>query len=516
MPVKTLIKKGLYFDSVSLMRIAQKLNSLPGISDSAVIMATKENKNIISSSGLLSEEIKKASDNDLAVAVKADSEKSAVQALSEAEKLLSGKKENKEISGSLRACDISQAVSMSQGLNLALISVNGRYAADIAKEALEKGLNTMIFSDNVPLEKEIELKKIGAKKNLLVMGPDCGTAIINGAPLGFANKVNSGSIGVVGPSGTGIQEFTCAVSNLGAGISQAVGTGTRDVKDEVGALTTIEGLKMLSQDPRTRVIAIVSKPPQKKSLEKIISFVKKIKKPVVTVFLGSSQEYSSVKNIHTAKNLYEAALKAYILSKGENPHLVKERMYNEKIALAERIKKEKAKKREYSKYLRGLFSGGTFASQALYLLQPVLGPIYSNIPLSPEFKLKNSMKLEKNSIIDLGEDEFTFGRPHPMIDYSLRKKMIAAQALNKDVSVILLDIVLGYGSNMNPLAELSDTLKEAFKANPSLSIIAAVTGTDMDPQNKKELMKALEDTGVMALENNYAAAFAAGEILRKK
>ncbi|GAB4028619.1 MAG: acyl-CoA synthetase FdrA [Elusimicrobiota bacterium] len=514
MPVKTLIRKGVYFDSVSLMQIAKKLNSIPGVQDSAVIMATKENKNIISSSGLLSEEIKKASDNDLAIAVKSSDSKTAEKAISMAQGMLVSRGEKDEQnSGVISADSISQAVSSGDGLNLALISVNGRYAGDLALEAIENNLNVMIFSDNVPLERELELKKLGVKKGLLVMGPDCGTSIINGAPLGFANKVNSGNIGVVGPSGTGIQEFTCSVSNLGAGISQAIGTGTRDVKDEVGAITTVQALEMLSQDSRTSVIAVVSKPPQKKAMAKIVSAIRKIKKPVVAVFLGSQDEYN-LKNLYMARNLYEAALKAYYLSRGEDPHLLKEKIYNEKIALSEKIKAEKAKKKKGQVYLRGLFSGGTFASQALWLLKPSIGPIFSNIPLSPELKLKNSMKLEKNSIIDLGEDEFTFGRPHPMIDYSLRNRLIVEQAGYRDVSVLLLDVVLGYGSNMNPLEELREPVKKAFSANPSLSIVAAVTGTSMDPQDKKSLTAGLKDLGVLVLENNYLSAFVAGEIIR--
>ncbi len=513
MPVKTIVRKGVYFDSISLMRIAEKINSISGVSDSAVIMATKENKNIISSSGLLTEEIKKASDNDLAIAVKADDEKTAASALAEAEKMLAGKKE--AASSNLTAQSISQAAESYEGLNLALISVNGKYAADLAFEALEKNMNVMIFSDNVPLEKELALKKLGARKNLLVMGPDCGTCIINGAPLGFANKVNSGNVAVVGPSGTGIQEFSCLLSNLGGGISQAIGTGTRDVKDDIGAITTVQALEMLVSDAKTSVIAIISKPPQKKSMARILSAANKTGKPVVALFLGEEKELTAG-NIHQAKNLYEAALKSYCLSKGESFNFVREKIYNDKISLSERIKSEKAKKNKDSKYLRGLFSGGTFASQAIRLLEPVIGGVYSNIPSSEKFKLKNSMKLEKHSIIDLGEDEFTFGRPHPMIDYSLRKKMISSEASKKEVSVMLIDIVLGYGSNMSPLADLKETLEKAVKANPALTVIAAVTGTDMDPQNRRYLIEELEKIGVMALDNNYMAAFAAGEIIRDK
>jgi FdrA protein len=513
MIVKTIIKKGAYFDSVSLMQISKKINSLKGVKDSAVVMATKENKNIIKSSGLLTREIEDAGDNDLAIAVSAVSEESVNAALKEAETMLKGGNKQEVCADKRIADSIDSALSMNPELNMALISVNGKYAGSLAQEALNKGLNLMIFSDNVDIETEIKLKKDGLKKNLLVMGPDCGTAIINGAPLGFANRVNKGNIAIIGPSGTGIQEISCLISNLGGGISQAIGTGTRDVKEDVGAITTIYGLNMLKNDPKTNVIVIVSKPPQKGPMNKILSVVKKINKPVVAIFLGSDFE-SKIKNLYMARNLHEAALKAFYLSKNEDIHKAREAIYNEKIKMSEIIKKEKAKKSKEQKYLRGLFSGGTFASQALCALSEIIGDIKSNIPLSPNLKLKNSMELEKHSIIDLGEDEFTFGRPHPMIDYTLRNKILKEQSKDKTVSAILLDIVLGYGSNMSVFEEISPAIKEAFKNNPRLTIIAAVTGTDMDPQDKRKLVSGLKKEGVFVFDSNYLAAVFAGEIVR--
>ncbi|MCX7648395.1 MAG: hypothetical protein N2Z60_07280, partial [Elusimicrobiales bacterium] len=181
MPVKTIIKKGIYFDSISLMQISKKINLIEGIKDSAVVMATKENKNIIKSSGLLTQEIEKASDNDLAIVVKGESEKILEIALKEIDKMLLGENKTDDNKKDKIVSSIDSAVSLNPDINMVLISVNGRYAGGLADEALDKGLNVMIFSDNVPLETEIKLKNKGLKKNLLVMGPDCGTAIINGA-----------------------------------------------------------------------------------------------------------------------------------------------------------------------------------------------------------------------------------------------------------------------------------------------------------------------------------------------
>lgn len=513
MIIKTVIKKGAYFDSVSLMQISKKINLIKGIKDSAVVMATKENKNIIKSSGLLTPEIEKASDNDLAIAVKGESQDSVIAALKEIDKMLSGENNPDENKKEKIFSSIDSAISTNPDINMALISVNGRYAGDLANQCLDNGLNVMIFSDNVPLETEINLKKKGLKKGLLVMGPDCGTAIINGAPLGFANKVNRGSIGVIGPSGTGIQEVTSIISNFGGGISQAIGTGTRDVKDDVGGITTVYGLDMLNKDPNTSLILIVSKPPQEKAMRNILNAAKKIKKPIICLFLGSDFE-SKNKNIYTAKNLYEAALKALYISRGEGEHKAKEIIFDEKRKAQSLAWEEKKKKNKNQKYLRGLFSGGTFASQSISVFENYGIEVYSNIPLNPKLKLKNSMKLEKNSIIDLGEDEFTFGRPHPMIDYSLRNKFIEEQSKDRDVSVILLDIVLGYGSNLNPLEEITPYIRKAFNNNPHLTIVAGVTGTDMDPQNRKNLISNLKKEGVFVFENNYLASVFAAEIIK--
>ncbi|MCX7647433.1 MAG: hypothetical protein N2Z60_02350, partial [Elusimicrobiales bacterium] len=325
--------------------------------------------------------------------------------------------------------------------------------------------------------------------------------------------VNRGSVGVIGPSGTGIQEVTSIISNLGGGISQAIGTGTRDVKDDVGGITTVFGLNMLNEDPKTKLILIVSKPPQKKAMNNILNAAKKIKKPIVCIFLGSDFE-SKEKNIYTAKNLYEAALKALYISRGEGEHKAKEIIFDQTRKVQSLALEEKKRKNKNQKYLRGLFSGGTFASQSLFVFRNCGIDVYSNIPIKPELKLKNSMKLEKNSIIDLGEDEFTFGRAHPMIDYGLRNKFIEEQSKDKEVSVMLLDIVLGYGSNLNPLNEILPSIKRAFYNNPKITISVAVTGTDMDPQNKQQLVQELKREGVFVFENNYLASVFASEIIK--
>jgi FdrA protein len=511
--IKTTIKKGAYFDSVSLMQVAKKLNAVPGVIDSAVVMATKENKGIIKASGLLTPEILKAGDSDLAIAVSAKTRQALAAAFAAAEELLNKKPAQTQAGADRKAAGLEDAFKSLDGANLAVISVAGRFAGALAGECLGKGLNVMIFSDNVPVETEVELKKAAVKKGLLVMGPDCGTAIINGAPIAFANSVNRGNIGVVAASGTGLQEVTALISNEGAGISQAIGTGGRDVKLEVGALTFVQALKMLAGDSATDVLLMVSKPPHPAILRKIISEVKRIKKPVVAVFLGGEIKEKVKDNFYPARTLEEAAYKAACLGKGWKVSKAREIIYDMNLKAEELARKEAVKKKK-SRCLRGLFSGGTFVSEAQVILPELIGTVLSNAPLDKKFKLKDSLKLAGHAVIDLGEDEFTVGRPHPMIDFTLRNKMIVSEARKPEVSVLLLDLVLGYGSNLKPLEDILPPLAAARRANRELTIVTSVTGTETDPQVRSKVVKALEAAGVLVMPSNAGACRLAGEIIR--
>ncbi|MGD9641226.1 MAG: acyl-CoA synthetase FdrA [Elusimicrobiales bacterium] len=511
--IKTVIKKGAYFDSVSLMQVAKRLNAVPGVIDSAVVMATAENKGIIKASGLLTPEILKAGDSDLAIAVSAKSPEAAAAAFAAAEELLN-KKPAQTVGGTDRkAAGLDEAVNMLAGANLAVISVAGRFAGALAADCLGKGLNVMLFSDNVPVETEVELKKAAVKKGLLVMGPDCGTAIINGAPIAFANSVRRGNVGVVAAAGTGLQEVTTLISNEGAGISQAVGTGGRDVKAEVGGLTFIQALKLLAADPATDVLLLVSKPPAAEVLRKIAAEVKRIKKPVVAVFIGGEIKEKIKEDFYPAKTLEEAAYKAACLGKGWKIAKAREIIYDLNLKAEELAKREAAKKKK-SRCLRGLFTGGTYVGEAQVILPDLIGEVKSNAPLDKRLKLKNSMELSGHAVIDLGEDEFTVGRPHPMIDFSLRNKLIVSEAKKPEVSVLLLDLVLGYGANLKPLEEILPPITEAFLRNRELSIVASVTGTETDPQVRSKVVKALEAAGVLVMSSNAGACRLAGEIVR--
>jgi len=335
------------------------------------------------------------------------------------------------------------------------------------------------------------------------MGPDCGTAIINGIPLAFANVVNRGNIGIVAASGTGLQEVSSIISNLGGGISQAIGTGGRDVKKEVGGLMFIEALKALNNDPQTEIITLISKPPHAEVLEKISAEIKKISKPVVAILIGGNAEIITKSVAIAANNLEEAAVISVALSKKLDYKIDLQKLTERKFKNSG-IAKTLANNNK-GKYLRGLFSGGTLCDEAQLLLKNSFGFTYSNTPLNPDFLLKDIWKSEKHTILDLGDDEFTSGRPHPMIDFSLRRKRITEEAKDKETAVILLDVVLGYGSNLTPDEELVPAFLEAKKINPNIAIICSITGTDKDPQNRAKVKAALKSSGAYVAETNVEA-----------
>jgi FdrA protein len=514
-----IIKKGEYYDSISIMLIAKQISEIAGVTDSAVVMGTKENKSILISSGLMTPELQPAGEMDLIVVVKLNDGIDSKKTTGAIETIFKSTKKSDE-GEYFTPQSFESALNILPDANMAMVSVAGRYAGDVAMQSLLRGLHVMLFSDNVPIEKEIELKKFACEKNLFVMGPDCGTAIINGVPLAFANVVNRGDIGIVAASGTGLQEVSCLISNGGCGISQAIGTGGRDVKKEVGGIMFIEGIKALAADQATNVILLVSKPPATEVVEKIISVAREIRKPILGVFLGASPELLKGSNIRQALTLEEAASLSVAYSKKEDPSIVGEVLNQREVEICATAKKETVKLLPSQRYLRALYSGGTFCDEAQLLCQNVLGEVYSNIPFGSSKKLKDSWKSEKDTILDLGDDEFTVGKPHPMIDYSIRNKRILAEAADPETAVILLDIVLGYGSNMNPLAEIIPIIKEAKKITAQqkrhLPIACSVTGTDKDPQNRIAVVTALETEGVNVMESNAAASRLAIDIVSKR
>src|SRR5687768_16186019 len=467
------IRRGAYYDSVVLMQLQRGLVGLPGILDAGVVMATPANCDLLAANSLLPEAIT-ASPDDLLIVVKAEDDSSANDAIQQVDSLLAKKRSS--VSQDFRPRSLSSAVKQLPEANWVLVSVPGRYAAGVAREALELGKHVFLYSDNVSLEDEIALKKTAREKGLLVMGPDCGTAIINGIGLGFANRVRRGPIGVVGASGTGTQAVTVHVHNLGGGISHAIGTGGRDLKSEVGAITAHQALDLLARDEETKVIVLVSKPPSPDVATGLISAAQRTGKPVIVYFIGYPPPARRIGNLQFAISLSEAAE----LAVNSNWEVVSH---------------NKLPTTNY--YLRGLFSGGTLAFETLLGLQASLSPIYSNAPITNHQLLKDPLHSECHTIIDLGDEFFMVGRLHPMIDNDLRIRRMKQEAADAEVGMILFDVVLGEGSHLNPAGELVPVIDEIRKARiKDLEFVAILIGTDDDPQNTESQVEQLKDIGV--------------------
>jgi len=469
--VKWNVSAGTYYDSVVLMQLQRGLAGLPGVIDAGVVMATPANRELLLANDLLPDETK-ANPDDMLIVVKADTEKSALDAIDKVDELLTRRKST-TVSEDFRPRSMSAAAKQLPEANWVLVSVPGRYAAGVAREAIDLGKHVFLYSDNVSLEDEISLKKSAREKGLLVMGPDCGTAIINGIGLGFANRVRRGSIGVVGASGTGTQAVTVHIHELGGGISHAIGTGGRDLKSEVGAITAHQALDVLARDDETKVIVLISKPPSPDVATKLISAAQGTGKPVVVYFIGYPPPARKIGDIHFAISLQETA----------------------EIAVKE-LDVEDSKTNVSGLYVRGLFSGGTLAYETLIGLQASLSPIYSNAPITDDQNLKDPLKSEAHTIVDLGDEFFMVGRLHPMIDNDLRIRRMKQEAEDPEVGMILLDVVLGEGSHMNPAGELVPVIKGIRGKRKEIEFVAMVIGTDDDPQDIESQIGQLKEAGV--------------------
>ena len=467
------IRPGAYYDSVVLMQLQRNLLKLPGVEDAGVVMATPANLELLADSDLLSAEVKGANPDDLLIVVRAAAADDAAAALDQVDALL--KQRQSMAVGTFRTRGLAAAAKSLPAAQWVLISVPGRYAAKVADEALEFGKHVFLYSDNVTLEEEVKLKRKASQKNLLVMGPDCGTASINGIGIGFANRVRRGSIGLVAASGTGLQAVSAGIHNLGGGVSQAIGTGGRDLKAEVGASTMLQGLRYLAADVDTKVIVLISKPPDEETASNLLAAAHRAGKPVVVDFIGFAPPAAQIGSVYFAAGLDQAARLAVELAK--LPAVIK-------VAA-----------RSSQGYLRGLFSGGTLAYEVLSGLQLFLSPLYSNLPVRPSQELANPLNSQGHTILDLGEDEFTVGRLHPMIDNDLRLRRMKQEAGDPDVGLILLDVVLGEGAHPDPASELAPAIAAHRKARLDLEFVALVIGTDEDPQQIDEQIKQLTKAG---------------------
>ena len=505
---KAQIRSGAYYDSVVLMQLQRSLAALPGILDAGVVMGTAANKEILSQADLLAPEVQVAVADDLVIVVRAQDESAAESALGKVDELLSQRRRGVEQDYLPKSLDSAAQILPAAGW--VLVSVPGRYAAGVAREALRLGKNVFLYSDNVTVDDEVSLKQVAAEQGLLVMGPDCGTAIVNGVGLGFANKVRRGPIGLVAASGTGLQQVSARIHQLGAGITHALGTGGRDLSEAVGAVTAQQGLDLLRRDPDTQVIVLISKPPSPQVAERLLAAARSAGKPVVVDFIGYLGR--SVDDLHFATTFDEAASLAVQLAKdtGQRTKEGRERKNELDVAVARFAPGQR--------YLRGLFSGGTLAYEALLLLQDYLPAVHSNAPSDKKHRLANPLLSQEHTIVDLGEDEFTVGRLHPMMDHDLRIRRLQQEAADPEVAVILLDVVLGYGAHPDPAGELAPAIARARAtaqaAGRHLEVLAVVVGTDEDPQDLNAQIAQLEAAGARVETSNATAVRYVGHLLR--
>ncbi len=476
--VKTEVRKGTYYDSVVLMQLQRGLLGLPGVLDAGVVMATPANRELLAANDLLPDRVT-GSPDDLLIVVKAETGPAAADALSQVDALLARRRS--PAAQDFRPRSLEAAVRQLPEAGWVLVSLPGRYAAGVAHEALDLNRHVFLYSDNVSLADEVALKQAAQAKGLLVMGPDCGTAIINGVGLGFANRVRRGAIGLVGASGTGLQAIAAHIHELGAGVSHAIGTGGRDLKSEVGAITAHQALDLLARDPDTRVIVLVSKPPAPEVATRLLAAAHAMGKPIVVDFIGYPPPARRLGALHFAVTLSEAAEKAIRLSVSGQWEL-------------------EAQATPSNKYLRGLFSGGTLAYESMLVLQAVLRPLYANTPITHDQLLSNPLHSQAHTILDLGGDEFTVGRLHPMIDNDLRIRRLRQEAADPEVGLILLDVVLGEGAHPDPASELAPVIKEVI-GNSGLEVVAIVIGTDADPQDLSSQVERLMGAGAIVFRS---------------
>ena len=514
------VRKNFYLDSVALMRLSREIAGMEGVIEAALMMATPANLDIMREAGLL-DGTPEARGNDLVLGLRASGEAAGRAALQVALRALDRPRGSAGAAAAWRPRTIAAAVRAMPEANLALVSVPGPFAAAEARKALRRGLNVLMFSDNVPIADEVSLKREARELGLLMMGPDCGTAVIGGAPLAFANRLERGPIGIVGASGTGIQEVSSLISEAGGGISHAIGVGGRDLKREVGSITTLMAMEALEADAGTAAVVLISKPPHPDVAREVIERIAASTKPYVVCFIGAG-DLDLPPNARQAHTLREAA------------ELACGKRIGVDFDVVERAGELQVNVRPGGR-IEGLFSGGTLAAEAQVLLKASGRELVSNAPipgvreLEPdESRLSFSARPRESGdpdiptsahwvpafagtsgwggpdrIIDLGADEYTRGRPHPMIDPGVRDDMLRAALADPGVAVVLVDLVIGIGAHDDPAGHLAQVLRNS--PSGGAPVIASVTGTRLDPQNRAAQTARLAEAKVIVAPSNAHA-----------
>lgn len=484
MPIRTEILPSFYQDSVVLMRIASQVRARPGVREVAAFMGTPSNHELLDQIGLATSESKAARPNDLILTVDADSDAAAAASLAAAKDLLAQRRQVAESAAEVRPRTLESALRMLPDANLVAISVPGAYAKFEAMKAIKRGLHVFLFSDNVPLQDEIELKTEALRRGVVCMGPDCGTAYLNGTGLGFTNVVPRGRVGCVAAAGTGLQAVVSRIAALGEGISHGIGVGGRDLSAEVGGSMTLFALDALAADSSTEAIVIISKPPHATVLPTLEAAIANVPKPVVACVLGAK---APARSAATWVDTLDAAADAVVARLGDRTW--SPRTFADPASVRTRLARLSSEG-PIGREVVGLYTGGTLAHEAHLLLEVLLGDAVSH------------------HILDLGDDQYTVGRPHPMIDPQTRTEMID-MAGETDAGVLLLDLVLGRASHPNPAEPLAAAVRRATEAasreGRRLIPVASVVGTAGDPQDLRSQVAQLETAGVELFPSNAEA-----------
>ncbi|MEW6081096.1 MAG: acyl-CoA synthetase FdrA [Bacillota bacterium] len=513
MPVKVTVRKNTYYDSVTLMWLSREASGVPGMHQVVVVMGTDLNRELLDRVGLLDETARKAGPSDLIIALEAVDDR-AIEAGEQAVEDLLKRRQELAPDAEHRYATLRSALQAFPEADLVSISIPGRYAWREAETCIKAGKHVFLFSDNVPLEQEVRLKRIAQERGLLLMGPDCGTAVISGVVLGFANVLRRGPIGVVAASGSGAQEVTSMIHNMGSGVAHVIGTGGRDLSREVGGLMMAMGISALARDSSTQVIVVISKPPHPEVSRGVLEVLRNTGKPAVVCFMGACHRSSLADGIWGADTLENSARIAVALAQNDDPAscLGHPSGWGRWVEVAAREARRLAPSQVF---VRGLYSGGTLCDEAIHILSRTLGHVYSNTPLGPGLKVERIGA--GHTILDLGDDAYTQGRAHPMIDPTLRQAMILDVAQDPRTSVLLLDCILGYGSHPDPGGSLVSSIMKAreiaLSAGRHLPVVVSVCGTDLDPQNKDEQANRLRSAGALVLDSNAQTAAFAGNLM---
>ncbi len=499
MQLQATVRKNQYQDSVRLMQISRQASELPDVAKVLALLGTESNKKVLADLGLMDGIVAAATANDLVICIEAASDEAARAALDEVDARL--KTVASAATVAHKPTSLEEAAQSLSDANFAMISLPGQFAKLDVAAALEQGLHVMLFSDNISLADEAELKAKAVEKGLLLMGPDCGTAIVNGVALALANVVRRGEIGLAAASGTGIQEVTCLIDRFGGGVSHAIGVGGRDLRREIGGAMMRQAIRTLAKDPATKKLIVLSKPGAPEVMAKVLDEARASGLEVVACLLGSDRAAAGAVGMTCVSTLEEAAFAAM-------GRVVPE------TALDDGLRARVAGLSPDRRYLRGLYSGGTLCYETLFLLKDALD-IQSNVAIKPELKLGYPVKGAAHCCVDLGEDEFTQGRPHPIIDLGLRLERLAEEMADPAVKVILLDLVLGYGAHRNPAAELAAALTAARDglADGGPVVLVHVCGTAADPQDLKAQEALLAAAGAFLFPTNAQAARAAWAVV---